>query len=97
MILVLIGEKWLQAVPLLQILCIACAFTCITQINLNLLFVKGYTGAVLKLNIIKRIISFTILLLALPFGIKALCVGQIIYAQIAVFLNTYYTKKISVI
>lgn len=94
MILVLIGEKWLPAVPLLQILCIACAFDCVTNINLSLLYVKGYTGVVLKLNIIKRIISFTILLVSIPFGLKGLCIGQIFYSQIALFLNTYYTKKI---
>ncbi len=90
----LIGEKWLPAVPLLQILCIACLFDCITQVNLNLLYVKGYTGAVLKLNIIKRIISFSILLISMPFGLFGLCIGQVVYSQIAMFLNTYYTKKI---
>ena len=79
---------------MLQILCIACLFDCITQINLNLLYVKGYTGAVLKLNVIKRIISFGILLFSLPFGLFGLCIGQVIYSQIALFLNTYYTKKI---
>lgn len=94
LILVLIGEKWLPAVPLLQILCIACLFDCIAHINLNLLYVKGYTGAVLKLNIIKRIISFGILFLSLPFGLLGLCIGQVIYSQFALFLNTYYTKKI---
>ncbi len=94
MIRVLIGEQWSSAVPLLQILCIACLFDCMTQINLNLLYVKGYTGAVLKLNIIKRIISFGILVLSLPFGLKGLCVGQVIYSQVALFLNTYYTKQI---
>ena len=94
LILVLIGEKWLPATSLLQILCIACLFDCITQINLNLLYVKGYTGAVLKLNVIKRIISFGILLFSLPFGLFGLCIGQVIYSQIALFLNTYYTKKI---
>lgn len=94
LIRILIGEQWLAAVPLLQILCIACVFDCITHINLNLLYVKGYTGAVLKLNIIKRVISFSILLLSLPFGLIGLCVGQVIYSQIALFLNTYYTKQI---
>lgn len=94
MIQVLIGDQWLTAVPLLRILCFAILVDCITQVNLNLLYVKGYTGAVLKLNIVKRIISFAILLISLPFGLKGLCVGQVIYAQIALFLNTYYTRKI---
>ena len=94
MILFLIGDKWMGAIPLLRILCVAVLFDCLTNVNLNLLYVKGYTNLVLKLNIVKRIISFTILLISLPFGIIGLCWGQAIYSQIALFLNTYYTKKI---
>ena len=94
LLLTLIGEKWTGAVILLQILCIASVADCLIHVNLNLLFVKGYTGAVLKLNIIKRMISFSILIVSLPFGIKGLCIGQVFYGQIALFLNTYYTKKI---
>ena len=33
------------------------------------------------------------LIAAAPLGIIAICISQIIYAQIAVFINTYYTKK----
>lgn len=94
LLLTLIGPKWTGAIILLQILCIASVADCLTHVNLNLLLVKGYTNAALKLNIIKRIVSFSILIVSLPFGIKGLCVGQVLYGQIAFFLNTYYTKKI---
>ena len=33
------------------------------------------------------------LIVAAPMGVIAICISQIIYAQIAVFINTYYTKK----
>ena len=94
LILVLIGAKWQGTIVLLRILCIACAFDCITSVNLNLLYVKGYTHLVLKLNVIKKTIAFVILVIFLQFGLQGLCYGQILYAQIAVFLNTYYTEKI---
>ena len=94
MILLLLGARWQGVIILLRILCVACMFDCITNININLLYVKGYTHLVLKLNIIKKIIAFCILILFLRGGVVGLCIGQIIYAQIAVFLNTYYTKKI---
>ncbi len=41
LILVLLGEKWLPAVPLLQVLCIGTLFDPLTHINLNILYVKG--------------------------------------------------------
>ena len=93
-IIVLLGDKWTGAIVIMQILCLACVFSCVTNVNLNLLYVKGYTNIVLKLNIIKRIISFIILFISLKWGIIGLCWGQVLYSQIAVFLNTYYTKKI---
>ena len=63
---------------------------------MNFLYVKGYTNIVLKLTIIKKIIAFIILLVFFKFGgtVIWLCWGQVLYTQIAVFLNTYYTKKI---
>ncbi len=93
-IIVLLGEKWMGAIVIMQILCIACSFDCVTNVNLSLLYVKGYTNIVLKLNVIKKIIAFIILFISLRWGILGLCWGQVVYAQIAIFLNTYYTKKI---
>ncbi len=94
LIITLLGEKWFGAIIIMQILCIACIFDCVTSVNMNLLYVKGYTNIVLKLNIIKKIIAFVILFVFLRWGVVGLCWGQVLYAQIAVFLNTYYTKKI---
>ena len=76
LLLTLLGDKWSAAISLLQILCIASMVDCLTHVNLSLLYVKGYTKSVLKLNIIKRIISFSILIGSLPFGIKGLCCGK---------------------
>lgn len=95
LVLILLGEKWLNAVPIMQIFCISVSFDCMISVNLNFLYVKGYTNIVLKLTIIKKIIGFIILLTFFKFGgtVIWLCWGQVLYTQIAVFLNTYYTKK----
>lgn len=95
LVLILLGEKWLNAVPIMQIFCISISFDCMISVNLNFLYVKGYTNMVLKLNIIKKIIGLTILLTFFKFGgtVIWLCWGQVLHTQIAVFLNTYYTKK----
>lgn len=53
LVLVLLGEKWLPAVPLLQVLCIGSFFDPLTHINLNILYVKGRTDLVLRLELIK--------------------------------------------
>lgn len=91
---VILGEKWLPCVPYLQILCIGCLFNPLTHINLNLLYVKGRSDLVLKLELIKKPIGFLILFVSIPFGIWWMCFGAALYNFIAFVFNCYYTKKI---
>ena len=93
LILVLLGEKWLPAVPLLQVLCIGSFFDPLTHINLNILYVKGRTDLVLKLELIKKPIAFILLFSMIPLGLWWLCFGRAIYGFIAYCFNCYYTGK----
>ena len=92
-VLALLGEKWLPSVPLIRILCLAWMLDPITLVNLNLLYVKGRSDLVLRLEIVKKITATAILFSALPLGVFGLCVGRAFYSQIALALNTYYTGK----
>ena len=65
LISILLSEKWIDCVILLQILCFCYLWNCITTINLNLLNVKGRSDLVLKLEMIKKSIAFTILFISL--------------------------------
>lgn len=90
----LLTDKWLDCVPLMQIICFGLLTNAMTTINLNLLYVKGRSDLVLKLEIIKKSIAFAILFITMFFSIKVMCIGQAFYGFIAFFLNTYYTNKI---
>lgn len=94
MIDVLIGKKWLPCVPLLQVLCIGYMFSPLTTINLNLLYVKGRSDLVLKLELIKKPIAFLILFGSIPFGLIWMCIGKAFYEFVAFSFNCYYTKKL---
>lgn len=90
----ILGTKWLSCVPYLQILCIGHLFYPLTHINLNLLYVKGYSNLVLKLELIKKPLAFAILIISIPFGIWWICLGNALYSFIAFVINCYYTNKI---
>ena len=94
LILVLLTEKWIECVPYLQILCFAMLWDTVTQVNLNLLYVKGHSDWVLRLEIIKKSIAFTILFISLGFNMYVICLGKAVYSIIALYLNTHYTKKL---
>lgn len=90
----LLGEKWAEAIPFLQILCFALTWDHLGTLNLNLLYVKGRSDLVLKLEIIKKVIAISILFASIPFGIIVMCCGRVLYGIIAFFINTHYTKKL---
>lgn len=94
LILILLTEKWADCVIYVQLFCFAMLLDHITRLNLNLLQVKGRSDLYLRLEVIKRIVSIAIMLVALPFGVIYLCLSLIVYSVFAFFVNTYYTGKL---
>ncbi len=90
----LLGDEWMGCVPLLQILSLAYVWDIVILVNLNLIYVKGRSDAVLKLEIVKKCIAIGILLLTLPFGLIVICAGRVVYSLIALYLNTIYTRRL---
>ena len=73
-IVLLLGEKWLPSVVLLQILCFGLMLDPICNINLNLLYVKGRSDLVLRLEIVKKSIAILILAISSFGGVVWMCV-----------------------
>ncbi|OUP30926.1 lipopolysaccharide biosynthesis protein [Bacteroides sp. An19] len=94
LIVLMITEKWLPCVEYMQLLCFAFMLYPIHALNLNLLQVKGRSDLFLRLEIIKKGLMLGLLLVALPFGIRAICIGGIVSSFLAWILNTYYTGKL---
>ena len=92
--LFLLTEKWLPMVPMLQILCIDWMTDHLCQINLNILYVKGRSDLALRLEIIKKTIAVIIFFVSLYWGIIGVCWGRVVYGFIAVYFNSYYTKRL---
>lgn len=93
-ILFLLTAKWAEAIIYLQIFCFALMFDHLCQLNLNILYVKGRSDLVLRLEIIKKTISITMIIIAIPFGVLAICIARALYSQVAVYINTYYTGRL---
>lgn len=94
LILLLLGSRWEGAIIFLQVMSLTVVFAPLSTLNLNLLQVKGRSDLFLKLEIIKKSISILMLLCSVPFGVLAICIVKVVYEQIALFINTYYTGKL---
>lgn len=93
LIMVMLTEKWVGAAVFTQIFCFSYMFSHISHININLLLVEGRSDLVLKLEIIKKTISLILLLSSIPFGVLAICASRVLYTQIGLIINTYYTGQ----
>ena len=93
-ILVLLKEQWLFSATLLSIICFQMMWYPIHAINLNLLQVKGRSDLFLKLEIWKKVVGVAILVVTIPMGLVAMCVGGIISSIISLIINTHYTGKL---
>ncbi|MBD5440117.1 MAG: lipopolysaccharide biosynthesis protein [Treponema sp.] len=78
MVLVLLTEKWLPAVPFVQILCVSSAIELIDSISVQGLNAIGESGAVLKLELIKKPVYFMLLVLGLKKGVLAVALSLLI-------------------
>lgn len=92
-ILVLLTEKWLPIVELLQLMCLAFVWEPIMKMNNNILMVKGHADYLLKAEVLKKIVAIIILLITLPLGLKNICMGLILYSVFDVLIVTFYVKK----
>lgn len=90
----LLTDKWSGIVILLQILCLDWMLDHLSQINLNLLLIKGHSDWALRLEIVKKVIATLILIVSIPFGIEIMCWGRVLYSVIATYLNTHYTERL---
>ena len=90
----LIGEKWRFAATLIIPLSFTMMWWPIHAINLNLLQVKGRSDLFLKLEIIKKTIGVTVLVLSIPFGLLFMCYAGIVTSLLCLIINTYYTGKL---
>lgn len=89
----LLGAKWLPAVPYFQLMALGALFQPIHNYNLNVLQVKGRSDLYLKLEIIKKICIVVAVVLGLRYGVYGLIWGQVAVSVASLCINTHYTAR----
>ena len=83
-------EKWLPAVPYLQqIACITYGLWPIHTANLQAINAMGRSDIFLKLEIVKKIVGISILMITIQYGVLAIALGGIFSGIISTFVNAY--------
>ena len=91
---VMYGNQWEQAVIFCQLLSFSYAIYHLHIINLNLLTVLGRSDLFLRLEIIKKILFFSVMLYCASISVVAICIGNVTCSYICLFINSYFSKPL---
>lgn len=91
---VLLGDKWIETVPYLQLLVFVGIFYPMHAINVQILVALGRSDLFLRIEIIKKLMGIPPILLAIFISIKAMIAGMIVVSLLALLVNTYHTRKL---
>lgn len=94
MISLLVTDKWLFAVRYLRIFCITYGFYPIHTANLNAIRALGRSDIFLKLEIVKKIVSFIIIISSMWFGVYVMALSTIVGSVLSQIINSWPNKKL---
>ena len=93
-IVLLLTDQWLPAVPFVQIFCIAYLLMPIQSANQQVIISLGRSDLVLKLEIIKKIVELLILIISFMYDSIAVAWGIVLYNFICLFINLYPNRQL---
>ena len=91
---IILTDKWLPAVPFLQIFCATYALMPIHTANLQAINALGRSDIFLRLEVIKKIIGLIVLAITIPLGVYAMALGTLFSGLISSFINAYPNLKL---
>jgi len=89
LVLILLTEKWLPCVVLMQWLCLARMFTPLSALNMNILNAVGRSDLFMKLDFSKAPLTILILAITIPISVKAIVIGTFVDSFLCFFINAY--------
>lgn len=89
MVLVLLTEKWLPCVVLMQWLFLARMFSPLSAINMNILNAIGRSDLFMKLDFSKAPLIIAVLAITIPISVEAIAIGSFCINFLCFFINAY--------
>lgn len=87
-------DKWLPCVPYLRIFCITYMFWPIHTANLNAIKAMGRSDIFLKLEIIKKIMGLTLLLITMRISVLAMAYSMIVSSILSQIINSWPNRAL---
>ncbi|WP_418263561.1 lipopolysaccharide biosynthesis protein [Flavobacterium faecale] len=93
-VLLLLTDKWIVIIPLLQWMVFSRVFLPMSVINLSLLNAIGRSDLFLKVDFSKFPLTVIALVITIPLGVKAIIIGHVVTSALSFVVNAYLPGKI---
>ncbi len=87
-------DKWLPCVPYLRIFCVNYMFWPINAANQNAIKALGRSDLFLRLEVIKKLIGFALLIVSMGFGVPAIALSLLLTSAAGQVINSYPNRKL---
>ena len=92
-ICILLTDKWLDMVPLMQVMCISSMAYVVANLHTNLFKAIGRTQILFICELIKKILGILILLITFQYGLMVMVWGLLIYALLNILVSSYFVYR----
>ena len=93
LIIFLFTEKWINAVPYFQILCVGGMFITPLEINTELLNSKGCSKLTFNIRLLQLLFGLVIMLLTYRLGLNVLLWTYVLSQLVSYLISAYFTGK----
>lgn len=90
----ILTEKWMSCVPLMQIFCVIYLFQPIHTANMQAIKALGKSDVYLKLEILKKVIELICLLAVMRISVHAIAINMAVLTTLFTLINAYPNKKL---
>ena len=88
------GARWTPAAPILTILALSAALWPLHILNLAVIGAQGRSNLLLRVEVIKQLISIALIAMAAPWGPLAIAWAVLVSGLFGVIINAYYSNKL---
>ncbi|WP_051928251.1 lipopolysaccharide biosynthesis protein [Nitrosococcus oceani] len=93
LIILIYGSRWQAAAPILSLLALAAALWPLHVLNLAALTARGRSDLFFQLEVVKKLVSITLVVASSPFGPIAVSFAVLASSIFGVIINTWYAQR----
>jgi O-antigen/teichoic acid export membrane protein len=93
LIIMIYGERWNSAAPILSLLALAGALWPMQVLNLSVLSAQGRADRILWLEIYKDGLGVTLLLIVARYGVIAIAAATLVASLVSTVINAWYSRS----